>query len=309
MSKSILITGGTGSLARAYIERALKYNIYERIVVYSRCEHKQETMREQLTDDRIRYFLGDVRDKERLNLAMRGCNYVLHTAALKIVPKLETDPIEAVKTNIYGTQNVIECALNASMYSGKKFYSEPRIVLNVSTDKAVNPINLYGATKLAAEKLISAANVYNPIGVKFATVRWGNIAGSKSSVIPLFREQKKKKLQYTVTNGNMTRFYITLEEGAKFVDYALEEIVYDRPQTLFVPDMPAYKVSDLLEAISGKKDITYKQIGTRPGEKLHESILTHEEREQYKLYDRVISSDLARRMSVKELKIALKSVK
>lgn len=279
----ILLTGGTGSLGHAVVEKLLDSATFDRVCIYSRDEHKQENMRLKFKDHpKLRFFIGDVRDKERLNLAMRGIHIVVHMAALKVVPVAEYNPFEAIKTNILGAQNVIECALNTNIIGG----GYPK-VLAISTDKAVHPINLYGATKLCAEKLfIAANNIMGPSGPRFSVARYGNVSGSNGSVIPLFKEQISRGEQLTITHDEMTRFCITLEEATNLVFYSLSKM---HGGETFVPDMPAYNVKDIamlmmIEAKYPLENQWTRIIGVRPGEKLHEVIITKEEMEKV-LYD------------------------
>ncbi|MGR3176667.1 MAG: UDP-N-acetylglucosamine 4,6-dehydratase (inverting) [Candidatus Anammoxibacter sp.] len=262
-NKKILITGGTGSFGKKFIETILsKYPEVERLVVYSRDELKQFEMAQQFPDSafpQIRYFIGDVRDKDRLVRAMEDIDIVIHVAALKQVPAAEYNPFEAIKTNIIGAQNVIE----ASIDSGVKK------VVALSTDKAAAPINLYGATKLCADKLFVAANNFRgKHEIKFSVVRYGNVMGSRGSVIPFFLKRRSAGV-LPITDDNMTRFNITLEEGVKLVLYALANMWGGE---IFVPKIPSYKILDVADAIAPncKKEI----VGIRPGEKIHEEMIT-----------------------------------
>lgn len=271
----ILITGGTGSFGQAFVKSLIGSN-YERIVVYSRDEHKQERMKSELNSDQVRYFIGDVRDKDRLRLATRGCWDIVHAAALKIVPSGEYNPMEYIKTNILGSQNIIDiCLENEHMGS-------PRKVIFISTDKAVNPVNLYGATKLCMEKLALASNnlttQYGATRALFGVCRYGNVANSNGSVIKVFEKQYKLNLPFTITDPNMTRFWIELEEAVEFVKNSLNNM-YNRFMSdegkggLFIPDMPSFKIMDLAKAFRPnltKHDINY--LGIREGEKLHEQL-------------------------------------
>jgi len=259
---SILITGGTGSFGKAFIKSI--FSIYEpdRIVVYSRDELKQFEMQQEFHEQKyanLRYFLGDVRDLPRLQTALEGVDTVIHAAALKQVPAAEYNPFEAVKTNVYGAQNVID----ASKFCGVKK------VIALSTDKDAAPINLYGATKLCSDKLFIAANNY--IGrhdLKFSVVRYGNVMGSRGSVIPFFLEKQKKGV-LPITDKRMTRFNITLQQGVDFVADCLERMWGGE---LFVPKIPSYRIVDVAEAIN--PDCRIEEIGIRPGEKLHEEMIT-----------------------------------
>lgn len=271
---NILITGGTGSFGQALVSRLLNNNQFNKIIIYSRDEHKQEKMAEWFDDERLRFFIGDVRDKERLQLALLDADitHVVHAAALKIVPSAEYNPFETLKTNVLGTQNLIDCCT----YS----YLAPayRKIILLSTDKACSPINLYGATKLCAEKLITAANnIRGPHGPRFSVVRYGNVANSNGSVIKVFQEQISKGLNLTVTHPDMTRFWITLEQS---VDHVLKSFEMMYGGEIFVPDMPAFKVSDLALTMMSEyapEKKWFHVTGIRPGEKLHETIITKEE--------------------------------
>ena len=261
-NKSILITGGTGSFGKRFIQTILKEYNPEKVIVYSRDELKQYEMQQDYPDSSgspMRYFIGDVRDYHRLKMAMSGVDVVIHTAALKQVPAAEYNPFEAVKTNVIGGQNVIDAAIAKGV---KK-------VIALSTDKAAAPINLYGATKLASDKLFIAANNYSgKHEIKLSVVRYGNVMGSRGSVIPFFLKQKKKGA-LPITDERMTRFNITLKEGVDFVLHCLEKMWGGE---LFVPKIPSYRILDLAEAIA--PDAKRKIIGIRPGEKLHEEMIT-----------------------------------
>src|SRR5579863_1901324 len=261
--KNILITGGTGSFGRKCADILRRDYNPQRLLIFSRDELKQHEMRTGGFDQPcFRYFIGDVRDVDRLRRAMVGVDVVIHAAALKQVPACEYNPIEAIKTNVDGAKNVIEAALDNRVHR----------VLALSTDKAVNPINLYGATKLVAEKLFVQANAYrggDPI--RFSSVRYGNVVGSRGSVIPLFREQRKSG-RITVTDPRMTRFWITLEQGVRFVLRSIETMVGGE---VFVPKIPSMKMIDLATAIAPNCEI--QVIGIRPGEKLHEVLLSEDE--------------------------------
>lgn len=261
-NKVILVTGGTGSFGRKFTEVMLKKYKPRSIRIYSRDELKQHEMRAVYGDPRIRYFIGDVRDKERLSRAMRDVDVVVHTAALKQVPACEYNPFEAVKTNILGAENIIDAAID----------NDVEKVMAISTDKAVNPINLYGATKLCAEKIFIQGNSY--VGSKktrFSCARYGNVAGSRGSVIPIFKKQATSGV-LTITDKRMTRFWITLEEG---VDFVIKCIELMHGGEIFVPKIPSMKVVDLAKTISPKAKL--KEIGIRPGEKVHEVLVTEDE--------------------------------
>ncbi len=260
---SILITGGTGSFGKKFAETLLKNYKPRRVIVFSRDELKQHDMQSDgFNGPCMRYFIGDVRDQNRLKRAMQGVDIVVHAAALKHVPACEYNPMEAVETNIGGARNVVEAALDAKV---KK-------VLALSTDKAVNPVNLYGATKLVSEKIFTQGNAYSGIdGTHFANVRYGNVVGSRGSVIPLFEKQRDTGM-VTLTDDRMTRFWITLDQGVAFVIKAIEDM---QGGEVFVPKIPSMRLTDLADAIapSCKKKI----VGIRPGEKLHEVLLSEDE--------------------------------
>jgi UDP-N-acetylglucosamine 4,6-dehydratase (inverting) len=262
-NKSILITGGTGSFGKIFIQTILEKYKPERLVIYSRDELKQYNMQqsEKYNSDKvmIRYFIGDVRDYHRLKKAMENVDIIIHAAALKQVPAAEYNPFEAVKTNVIGGQNVID----AAMAQGVKK------VIALSTDKAAAPINLYGATKLTSDKLFIAANNYKgKHEIKFSVVRYGNVMGSRGSVIPFFLEQKDKGV-LPITDERMTRFNITLREGVDFVLLCLDKMWGGE---LFVPKIPSYRILDVAEAIA--PDCKHEIVGIRPGEKLHEEMIT-----------------------------------
>ncbi|HTP02100.1 MAG TPA: UDP-N-acetylglucosamine 4,6-dehydratase (inverting) [Anaerolineales bacterium] len=262
-NQTILITGGTGSFGKKFVEIALKDLRPRKLIIFSRDELKQHEMRSAGFDQPIlRYFIGDVRDRERLTRAMHGVDVVVHAAALKQVPACEYNPMEAVKTNIMGTSNVVEAALDAGV---KK-------VMALSTDKAVNPVNLYGATKLAAEKLAVQSNAYAAgSATRYSCVRYGNVVGSRGSVVPVFLSQREHGT-ITVTDDRMTRFWLSLEQGVRFVIACMEEM---RGGEVFVPKIPSMKVIDLARAIA--PDASVSVIGIRPGEKLHEVLISEDE--------------------------------
>ena len=270
-NKTILVTGGTGSFGQKFTEIVLKEHNPRSIRIYDNRELAEVEMERKFNDSRLRFFIGDVRDEKRLSRAMNGVDIVVHAAALKHVPICEYNPIEAVKTNIEGAVSVIDAAIN----------NEVEKVMAISTDKAVYPVNLYGATKMVAEKLFVQANSYSggkkPI---FSCSRYGNVVGSSGSVVPLFLEQKKKG-EITITDEKMTRFWITLEEGVNFV---IDCIGMMRGGEIFIPKISSMKIIDLAEVIaSGAKR---KIIGVRPGEKLHEVLLTEEEALHAKEFDK-----------------------
>jgi UDP-N-acetylglucosamine 4,6-dehydratase len=260
--KVVLVAGGTGSFGQYFVREALKTGL-KKIIVFSRDEFKQSEMRAQILDDRVRFFLGDVRDRERLRRAFVGVDVVVHAAALKQVPALEYNPFEAIKTNILGTQNVIEAALDCDV---KK-------VLLISTDKAVNPINLYGATKLCAEKLFIAANAYRgeKNGPLFSVVRYGNVLGSRGSLIEIIQKQRTSGVM-KLTHKDMTRFWLRLEDAVHLVMRALSVM---QGGEIFVPKVGSFRVEDILQALAPECRI--KTIGIRPGEKMHELLLSDDE--------------------------------
>ena len=272
-NKTIMITGGTGSFGRKFVEIVLKQYNPKKLIIFSRDELKQFEMSQLFSDKDypcIRFFLGDVRDKERLHRAFQNVDYLVHAAALKQIPSTEYNPFEAVKTNITGASNIINEAIDQGI---KK-------VIALSTDKAVNPINLYGATKLCSDKLFIAGNAYSTSDhTKFSVVRYGNVIGSRGSVIPLFLHKKKEGI-LPITDERMTRFWITLEQGVSFVLKCLEIMVGGE---IFVPKLPSMKIIDLAETICPecKKQI----IGIRPGEKLHELLISKDESRSTIEYD------------------------
>jgi UDP-N-acetylglucosamine 4,6-dehydratase/5-epimerase len=261
-NKTILVTGGTGSFGKKFIETVLNNYKPEKIIVFSRDELKQFEMQQIWNDNGnlpIRYFIGDVRDLSRLKRAMENVDIVIHAAALKQVPATEYNPFEAVKTNVLGAQNVIDAAIENGV---KK-------VIALSTDKAAAPINLYGATKLTSDKLFITANNYRGThDIKFSVVRYGNVLGSRGSVIPFFMKLKNKSI-LPITDEKMTRFNITLEEGVQFV---LDSLNRMHGGELFVPKIPSYRITDIAQAIA--PDAKYEIVGIRPGEKLHEEMIT-----------------------------------
>jgi UDP-N-acetylglucosamine 4,6-dehydratase len=262
---NVLITGGTGSFGKRFTEVMLRDYHPKKLIIYSRDELKQHEMRQIYPDtvgSPMRYFIGDVRDRERLCRAMHGVDVVVHAAALKQVPACEYNPVEAVKTNVNGAANIIDAAIDTGV---KK-------VLALSTDKAVNPINLYGATKLVAEKLFVQANAYSGQGgTCFSCVRYGNVVGSRGSVIPLFKQQRPTG-RITLTDERMTRFWITLEQGVKFVIRSIEVM---HGGEVFVPKIPSMRMTDLAEIMA--PGCKHEIIGIRPGEKLHEMLVSRDE--------------------------------
>lgn len=263
---TVLVTGGTGSFGRKFTEIMLDELQPKKLIVFSRDELKQHEMRQRWddrpADSRIRYFVGDIRDRDRLYRAMRGVDIVVHAAAMKQVPACEYNPFEAVQTNVHGAQNLIDAAIDTGV----------KRILALSTDKAVNPVNLYGATKLVAEKLFVDGNSYaGGHDTRFACVRYGNVIGSRGSVIPLFLEQRKIGT-ITVTDPQMTRFWITLDQGVRFVIRSIEQMCGGE---IFVPKIPSMRITDLVNAIA--PDCRVQLTGIRPGEKLHEALLSDHE--------------------------------
>ncbi len=269
-NKTILITGGTGSFGKKFIKRVLELDV-KKVIVFSRDELKQFEMAQEFTDPRIRFFIGDVRDKDRLYRAFDGVDIVIHAAALKHVGACEYNPFEAVKTNINGAQNIIEAAIDRGVTK----------IIALSTDKAASPVNLYGATKLASDKLFVAANSYaGDKDTRFAVVRYGNVVGSRGSVVPFFKKIKETG-EIPITDERMTRFWITLDQGVQFVLDSLERM---KGGEIFVPKIPSMKVTDLAEAIAPECSI--KIVGIRPGEKLHEAMITEDDARRTLEYDK-----------------------
>jgi UDP-N-acetylglucosamine 4,6-dehydratase len=264
--ESILVTGGTGSFGKKFVEIMLRDYHPQRLVIFSRDELKQHEMKTSGFDHpSLRYFIGDVRDVERLKRALSGVTVVVHAAALKQVPACEYNPFEAIQTNIIGGRNVIDAAIDQGA----------RRILALSTDKAVNPINLYGATKLCAEKVFVQANAYSGArNTRFSCARYGNVVGSRGSVIPVFLEQRRRG-KITITDPRMTRFWLTLEQGVKFVIRCLEQM---HGGEIFVPKIPSMRLLDLAETIAPGCQVEI--IGIRPGEKLHEVLVSEDESRQ-----------------------------
>lgn len=272
---TILITGGTGSFGKKMAEVLLREYAPKKLIIFSRDELKQHEMRlGGMTQHNIRYFIGDVRDRERLYRAFTGVDIVIHAAALKQVPACEYNPIEAIETNIMGARNIIDAAVDRGV----------KRVLAMSTDKATAPINLYGATKLVAEKLFIQGNAYSaPGGTSFSVVRYGNVVGSRGSVIPMFREQARTG-RLTITDERMTRFWITLEQGVRFVISSIEQM---HGGEIFIPKLPSMKVTDLARLMAPEAELV--SIGIRAGEKLHEAMITQDEaRQAVELDDRYV---------------------
>ncbi len=261
--KVVLVTGGTGSFGKKFIKILLEEYEPAKVIVFSRDELKQHEMRQAgFNHPNLRYFIGDVRDQQRMRRAFNGVDIVIHAAALKQVPACEYNPMEAIKTNILGSSNVIDAALDAGVEK----------VLALSTDKAVNPINLYGATKLAAEKLFIQSNAYaGGTATRFSCVRYGNVVGSRGSVVPVFLKQRATGT-VTITDDRMTRFWISLEQGVRFVIRCVEQM---EGGEVFVPKIPSMKVIDLARAVAPNAQINI--VGIRPGEKLHEVLISEDE--------------------------------
>ncbi len=261
--KVVLVTGGTGSFGKKFTEVMLQEYHPKKLIIFSRDELKQHEMRTSGFDHpSLRYFIGDVRDRERLYRALADVDLVVHAAALKQVPACEYNPFEAVKTNVLGAQNIIDAAIDTGVHQ----------VLALSTDKAVNPINLYGATKLVAEKLFVQGNSYSGVeGTRFSCARYGNVVGSRGSVIPLFEKQRASG-HITITDGRMTRFWLTLEQGVRFVIRCIEEM---QGGEVFVPKIPSMRIIDLAKAVAPGCEIEF--VGIRPGEKLHEVLISRDE--------------------------------
>ncbi|WP_435798976.1 UDP-N-acetylglucosamine 4,6-dehydratase (inverting) [Peribacillus asahii] len=267
--KTILVTGGTGSFGKKFIKKVLEQDV-KKVIVFSRDELKQYEMAQEFKDERIRFFIGDVRDKDRLYRAFDGVDIVIHAAALKHVGACEYNPFEAVKTNIHGAQNIVEAAIDKGVQR----------VIALSTDKACSPVNLYGATKLASDKLFVAANAY--VGGKdtrFSVVRYGNVVGSRGSVVPFFKKIKETG-RVPITDERMTRFWITLDQGVQFV---LDNLDRMHGGEIFVPKIPSMKVTDLAQAIAPECEIDI--VGIRPGEKLHEAMIMEDDARHTREFD------------------------
>jgi UDP-N-acetylglucosamine 4,6-dehydratase len=263
--KTILVTGGTGSFGKKFVEVVLREHSPKKLIIFSRDELKQHEMRRQFpdgSDSPMRYFIGDVRDRERLYRAFNGVDIVVHAAALKQVPACEYNPFEAVQTNIIGARNVIDAALDRTVQK----------VIGISSDKAVNPVNLYGASKLCAERMFVHANSYaGEHGCLLSCSRYGNVLGSRGSVIPVFLEQRKNG-GITVTDPRMTRFWLTLEQGVKFVIRCID---FMRGGEIFVPKIPSMKIMDVARALAPQSQVNF--VGIRPGEKIHEVLVSEDE--------------------------------
>jgi UDP-N-acetylglucosamine 4,6-dehydratase/5-epimerase len=261
--RTILLTGGTGSFGNAFIQRVISSWPDAVIRVYSRDELKQSELRAKYGDNQLRYLIGDVRDRARMTRAVQGVDIVVHAAAMKQVPACEYNPFEAVRTNVLGAQHVVDAAIDSRV---------PKVVA-LSTDKAVNPVNLYGATKLCAEKIFVQGNAYAAQrDTRLACVRYGNVVGSRGSVVPLFRQQIAEQGRITITDERMTRFWITLPQAVDLVLYALDNMAGGE---VFIPKIPSMRVTDLADAIA--PGVARETIGIRPGEKLHELLITADE--------------------------------
>jgi len=269
--QTVLITGGTGFFGKKFCEILLREKRPKKLIVFSRDELKQHDMQKAFADDEdvMRYFIGDVRDRDRLYRAMKGVDVVVHAAALKQVPACEYNPFEAVKTNIVGASHIIDAAIDTGVQR----------VLAISTDKAVNPVNLYGATKLCAEKLFVHGNAYTTGATQLSCVRYGNVVGSRGSVIPVFKQQRPSGV-LTVTDARMTRFWITLDQGANFVIRSIELM---HGGEVFVPKIPSMRIVELAKAVARECRLTTN--GIRAGEKIHEVLLTEDESRHAKAFD------------------------
>ncbi|NFE73505.1 UDP-N-acetylglucosamine 4,6-dehydratase (inverting) [Clostridium botulinum] len=277
--KTILITGGTGSFGKKFVERILDEYNPKKIIIYSRDEFKQDIMKKEFSIkytskiNKLRFFIGDIRDKDRLYRALNGVDYVIHAAAMKQVPACEYNPFEAIKTNINGAQNIVDACID----------SKVKKCVALSTDKAVNPINLYGGTKLVSDKLFISGNAYSGgEGTIFSVVRYGNVAGSRGSVIPFFNQllEKGEKV-LPITDFRMTRFWITLDEGVDLVFKALKE---SKGGETYISKIPSFKITDLAKAMC--KDVDMKEVGIREGEKLHEAMINSDDSRMTYEYDK-----------------------
>ncbi len=277
--KSILITGGTGSFGQAFVDRVLTSCRPAKLIIFSRDEHKQAEMAARLSPkdlSTVRFFIGDVRDEKRLEMAMREVDIVIHAAAMKHVPLAEYNPFECIHTNVLGAENIVRAAL----------YNSVKQVLALSTDKAVNPVNLYGASKLASDKIFVAANnLSGSIGARFAIVRYGNVVGSRGSVVPYFKRLLREGTDsLPITDPRMTRFWITLDQG---IDFVLSCLATMRGWEIFIPKIPSMRITDLAAAMA--PNVPQRTIGIRPGEKLHEVLITEDDtRGTIELDDRYI---------------------
>jgi len=262
-NKNILITGGTGSFGQACVEYLIQKSKLRKIIIYSRDEMKQYSMQKKFKSNKLRFLIGDVRDQSRLRLALKDVDYVIHAAALKHVPVAEYNPLECIKTNIYGSNNVVQASIDANV----------KRVIALSTDKAVNPINLYGATKLCSEKIFTNANAMSGLGTRFSVVRYGNVINSRGSIVPMVRNLKIENIkEVPLTDERMTRFFIKLNEAVIFVLKCLERMIKGE---IFIPKMPSIKITKLIQAIHPQAKM--KNIGIRPGEKINELLISGDE--------------------------------
>lgn len=277
--RSILVTGGSGSFGRHFVEAVMRHARPRRVIVFSRDEFKQYEMQQRLPAEwapTLRYFIGDVRDRERLELAMRGVDYCVHAAALKHVPAAEYNPMECIHTNVYGAENVVRAALSTGV----------KRVIALSTDKAANPVNLYGASKLASDKIfIAANNLSGALDTRFSVVRYGNVVGSRGSVVPFFRKLVAEGADHLpITDERMTRFWITLQHGVEFV---VSCFALMQGGEIFVPKIPSMRIVDLARVMA--PHLPHKMVGIRPGEKLHEVMITEDDsRQTFELADRYV---------------------
>ncbi|MBI4971512.1 MAG: UDP-N-acetylglucosamine 4,6-dehydratase (inverting) [Candidatus Omnitrophica bacterium] len=277
--KVVLVTGGTGSFGQEFVKTMLREHKPKKLIVFSRDEMKQWEMKKLYDDPCMRYFIGDVRDVDRLHRAFQGVNIIVHAAALKVVPTAEYNPFEVVKTNVIGAENVINLAIDNNVEK----------VIALSTDKAANPVNLYGATKLCAEKMFVAANNYSPEGTQFSVVRYGNVFGSRGSVVPFFKECRKTGV-VPITDARMTRFWITLKQG---VDFVVRNFDLMNGGEIFIPKLPSIKITDLAKAVC--PNVKQEIVGIRPGEKIHETLVssddgfdTYEYSDKYVIYPKIV---------------------
>ncbi len=262
-NKSILITGGTGSFGQACVEYLIKKSKLRKIIIYSRDEMKQYSMQKKFKSNKLRFLIGDVRDQSRLRLALKDVDYVIHAAALKHVPVAEYNPLECIKTNINGSNNVVQASIDANV----------KRVIALSTDKAVNPINLYGATKLCSEKIFTNANAMSGLGTRFSVVRYGNVINSRGSIVPMVRNLKIENIkEVPLTDERMTRFFIKLNDAVIFVLKCLERMIKGE---IFIPKMPSIKITKLIQAVHPQAKM--KNIGIRPGEKINELLISGDE--------------------------------
>lgn len=277
--RSVLVTGGSGSFGQRFVETVMRHAKPRRVIIFSRDEFKQYEMQQRMPAEwasTLRFFIGDVRDRERLELAMRNVDFCVHAAALKHVPAAEYNPMECIHTNVYGAENVVRAALAMGV----------RRVIALSTDKAANPINLYGASKLASDKIfIAANNLSGALDTRFSVVRYGNVVGSRGSVVPLFRKMIAQGADHLpITDARMTRFWITLQHG---VDFVLSCFSMMLGGEIFVPKIPSMRMTELAQAMA--PDLPLKMVGIRPGEKLHEVMITEDDsRQTYELTDRFV---------------------